>query len=417
MADTPAEFLSRIKPWIVAAARRSGVPASVLAAQAGLESGWGTSRLATANNLFGQKVIGSDPYANGQGDYPTQEWDAKLGQMVDVTASFYHYPSIEASVEAHADYITGRIGTPWVRQIYGGQHPVEAHEFAVWLVTPPRGYATDPQYPAKLESIIDRYGLRAWDQEEEPVGNIRDTLCNIADKAAAANIGYDQSQRRSWYNDSTGKITEGPSECDCSALTFGIWRLAGVPINGDTYTARMEQDIRAAGGTIIDVRGWSLDRIKATMKPGDAVGGPGHVVFVMRNGKVLSAEGDERGQSSGGQAGDQTGREVVIKDLYNRSKGWTIIGQPPGADLGVSSPVANQTWTHKVAGCKSLNVRKTPPTPAGLGEYFTTVSEGAKLNLVDPQGGVRAKGGAWWHEVVFEGGSRGWVNVNYITKI
>lgn len=41
--------------------------------------------------------------------------------------------------------------------------------------------------------------------------------------------------------------------------------------------------------------------------------------------RVGSARIDERGQLSGGQAGDQTGQEVAIEPWYLHSKGWVII--------------------------------------------------------------------------------------------
>lgn len=41
--------------------------------------------------------------------------------------------------------------------------------------------------------------------------------------------------------------------------------------------------------------------------------------------KIGHAESDEEKRSSGGRAGDQTGREVYVRDWYNRSKGWTNV--------------------------------------------------------------------------------------------
>lgn len=41
--------------------------------------------------------------------------------------------------------------------------------------------------------------------------------------------------------------------------------------------------------------------------------------------KIGSAAVDERGKYSGGKAGDQTGKEVRIKDFYVHSKGWVVL--------------------------------------------------------------------------------------------
>lgn len=44
--------------------------------------------------------------------------------------------------------------------------------------------------------------------------------------------------------------------------------------------------------------------------------------------KIGHAHSDENGRASGGAAGDQTSREVVIQDWYLRPGGWTIIFRP-----------------------------------------------------------------------------------------
>ena len=40
--------------------------------------------------------------------------------------------------------------------------------------------------------------------------------------------------------------------------------------------------------------------------------------------KIAHAVGDENGNGSGGRAGDQTGREVLVQNWYNRSGGWGV---------------------------------------------------------------------------------------------
>lgn len=56
---TQLEFISKVAPAAVEDMRKHRVPASLTIAQAILESGWGTSELATkANNLFGIKGTG-----------------------------------------------------------------------------------------------------------------------------------------------------------------------------------------------------------------------------------------------------------------------------------------------------------------------------------------------------------------------
>lgn len=37
------------------------------------------------------------------------------------------------------------------------------------------------------------------------------------------------------------------------------------------------------------------------------------------------AVGDERGKSSGGKAGNQTGQELRLQEWYKRAKSWTYV--------------------------------------------------------------------------------------------
>lgn len=167
--------------------------------------------------------------------------------------------------------------------------------------------------------------------------DIRSNICEWIDTADASNLGYDQGQRFSFLDKSNHRINRN-TETDCSALSSGIWWLAGAmtddAISHEPYTGNIEEYAVASNGSSRNIEGWSKDQIMSVWKPGDMILGPGHVVLVSNrkdssgNYMVLSAEGDERGQASGGQAGDQTGKEVVIKSMYMRSRGWTRILSP-----------------------------------------------------------------------------------------
>lgn len=49
---------------------------------------------------------------------------------------------------------------------------------------------------------------------------------------------------------------------------------------------------------------------------------------------IVTASIDERGKAYGGQAGDQTGREVFARTWYKYSGGWTEVYKPPSEVLG-----------------------------------------------------------------------------------
>ena len=46
---------------------------------------------------------------------------------------------------------------------------------------------------------------------------------------------------------------------------------------------------------------------------------------------IGSARIDERGKASGGQAGDQTGKEVSTQNWYDHSKRWIVLRPKDGA--------------------------------------------------------------------------------------
>lgn len=145
-------FLSQIKPGALETWKRSRVLPSVTAAQAAIESGWGSSYLTTAaNNLFGIK--GS--YHGQSITLPTQEW--VNGHYVTINAAFRKYPSWAASIEDHGDFLTSN-------SRYNNLLGVKDYRQVANLLQQD-GYATDPNYASTIISIVQQYGLQAWDQE------------------------------------------------------------------------------------------------------------------------------------------------------------------------------------------------------------------------------------------------------------
>ena len=150
--DSAAEqaFINEIAPWAMAAQRRYGVPASVTIAQAIDESGWGRSVLATRDhNLFGIK--GSGPA--GTDLVPTTEYQS--GQLVSQTSPFRMYHNIAESVDDHGKLLAT---SQYYRQAMADRHNPNAFATALTGV-----YATDPQYGAKLVSLMQHYDLYRYD--------------------------------------------------------------------------------------------------------------------------------------------------------------------------------------------------------------------------------------------------------------
>lgn len=150
-------FLSKIKDGCLASWEHGILP-SVSAAQAILESGWGESLLAQYpnHNLFGIKA--SLDWKGKGVDIPTQEYIN--GKFVTVAATFRKYDSWEESIRDHALFFSEN---NWRQSHYQNVIGEEDYKKAC-LALQAAGYATDPNYGAKLISLIESNHLNTWDE-------------------------------------------------------------------------------------------------------------------------------------------------------------------------------------------------------------------------------------------------------------
>jgi flagellar protein FlgJ len=141
------EFVRVVTPAAEKAAAQLGVDADLVVAHAALESGWGRSLPADASgrtsfNLFGIKA--DSRWSGSAATARTHEFTA--GRMEEVSASFRAYGSPEQSMQDYVDFLksnpryAGALNT-------GG----DATAFARGLQR--GGYATDPDYVAKLTAV------------------------------------------------------------------------------------------------------------------------------------------------------------------------------------------------------------------------------------------------------------------------
>lgn len=150
-------------------------------------------------------------------------------------------------------------------------------------------------------------------------------LQRAADQLAAvkvANAGYDQSQRRTFYDQKTLRLRPG-GELDCSMGCGWIAaQIAGELLDlADPFWSANFVRRLVETGLWREIKFAGLSQVR----PGDFVAGPGHVVFARDRSRWWSAESDERGRSSGGKAGWQPGEKVGYRKPYLRSRGWTSI--------------------------------------------------------------------------------------------
>jgi hypothetical protein len=145
--DTPQErYVKKYSQMAVQEMIRSGVPASITLAQGMLESGNGLSKLATkGNNHFGIKC-----HKGWEGKSMRQDDDAR-------NECFRVYPSVADSYKDHSDFLR-------YRDRYKFLFDLERTDYKGWAYGLKKaGYATDPNYPAKLIKYIEDYNLSRFD--------------------------------------------------------------------------------------------------------------------------------------------------------------------------------------------------------------------------------------------------------------
>ncbi|MDR2833564.1 MAG: LysM peptidoglycan-binding domain-containing protein [Streptococcaceae bacterium] len=246
-AASRAQYIENLAIHAVPVANRNGLWASVMMAQAILESNWGQSGLSSPphHNLFGVK--GS--FQGRSVTFPTREF--LNGQWVTINAAFRSYPSFTQSFEDYAFVIRNvNFGSG---PFYIGAWKAHSRSFrdaTAWL----QGrYATDPNYAALLNNIIVSNNLTRFDTMDGvgtgniPVNNVNtgnnnnnnsnsststsgtyrvvagDTLSRIA-----VNFGTSVANLKSWNNLKSDLIFVGQ--------TLQVQASGGTSTNNNTNT-------------------------------------------------------------------------------------------------------------------------------------------------------------------------------------
>lgn len=298
-------FLNTIKPFVIAAWSTSKVLPSVTAAQAGLESGWGTSALAKAPNynLFGVKATGSEPYVT----MPTQEWGS--GGYYTVYAKFRTYDSWEDCIAKRADFF---LGTEWRKNNYRYVIGETNYKKATQALKD-AGYATDPNYATSLNRVIEQYGLYSWDNEIDK-SEYEETVVSNVEKMIE------------WFELRRGKVRYsmayryGPNYYDCSSAVFNAMIYAGIRPKG-SLIGNTETLYSLEGSLLIPISFSEVRRgdiFVAGVKGGSA-NEFGHTGVYYGNNQIIHCNYADNGISVTGIAG-RTGSPLY----WYRIKGATV---------------------------------------------------------------------------------------------
>ena len=142
-------YIDKFAPIAQDEMRQYQIPASITLAQGILESGVGFGRLAVeGNNHFGIKC-----HRGWNGGKVFHDDDAK-GEC------FRTYDDPAESYRDHSVFLSGR-------QRYAFLFKLNKKDYIAWAKGLKKaGYATDPKYPKKIISIIERYKLYKYDSKK-----------------------------------------------------------------------------------------------------------------------------------------------------------------------------------------------------------------------------------------------------------
>ena len=147
--NTPSQYISFFNAVAINEMHLYGIPASITLAQGILESGSGKGRLARqANNHFGIKC---------------HTWNGEKIYHDDDKAQecFRKYKDPNSSYRDHSEFLANR-------KRYSGLFKLKITDYKGWAKGLRKaGYATDPKYPKKLISIIERYELYKYDKKSK----------------------------------------------------------------------------------------------------------------------------------------------------------------------------------------------------------------------------------------------------------
>jgi len=141
-----SDYVLQYKDIAIGNMKKYGIPASIILAQGILESGAGRGDLAVdANNHFGIKCH--------------KDWLGESVRHDDDSAQecFRKYKEASESYRDHALFLVGK-------NRYATLFTYEKDDYKAWAKgLRAAGYATDPNYPDKLISYIERYNLHQYD--------------------------------------------------------------------------------------------------------------------------------------------------------------------------------------------------------------------------------------------------------------
>lgn len=414
----PAAFISQICGYATEVAAANDLYASVMMAQAILESGWGASTLTTtANNMFGIK-------GSYNGQYVTMDTyeDDGSGNYYLISAKFRKYPSLKESFEDNA-YVLRNTSFSSGNYYYSGawkSNTTSYTQATAWL----QGrYATDTSYASKLNNLISTYNLTQYDTGSSNAGGGNRNETIVSDETAinqqmkttsSMNIRSDASTSASI----TGSLAANTTFTATATKT-------GTSVNGNTTWYKISGKGWVSGAYLTKVSTDSSNSNSGSGNTGSDNSNSGTTINkkmktteAMNIRSSASTSGSVVGSLSKGTTFTATSMKTGTS--VNGNKNWYYVSGKGWVSGAYLTEVTNNNASEaekednsssinqKMKTTAALNVRSDASTSSRV---VTTLGQGVTVTVTAKKNGTSVEGNKTWYYV----SGKGWVSGAYLT--
>lgn len=414
----PAAFISQICGYATEVAAANDLYASVMMAQAILESGWGASTLTTtANNMFGIK-------GSYNGQYVTMDTyeDDGSGNYYLISAKFRKYPSLKESFEDSA-YVLRNTSFSSGNYYYSGawkSNTTSYTQATAWL----QGrYATDTSYASKLNNLISTYNLTQYDTGSSNAGGGNSNETIVSDETAinqqmkttaSMNIRSDASTSASI----TGSLAANTTFTATATKT-------GTSVNGNTTWYKISGKGWVSGAYLTKVSTDSSNNNSGSGNTGSDNSNSGTTINkkmktteAMNIRSSASTSGSVVGSLSKGTTFTATSMKTGTS--VNDNKNWYYVSGKGWVSGAYLTEVTNNNASEaekednsssinqKMKTTAALNVRSDASTSSRV---VTTLGQGVTVTVTAKKNGTSVEGNKTWYYV----SGKGWVSGAYLT--
>lgn len=414
----PAAFISQICGYATEVAAANDLYASVMMAQAILESGWGASTLTTtANNMFGIK-------GSYNGQYVTMDTyeDDGSGNYYLISAKFRKYPSLKESFEDNA-YVLRNTSFSSGNYYYSGawkSNTTSYTQATAWL----QGrYATDTSYASKLNNLISTYNLTQYDTGSSNAGGGNSNETIVSDETA---INQQMKTTSSMNIRSDASISASITGSLAANTTFTATATkTGTSVNGNITWYKISGKGWVSGAYLTKVSTDSSNNNSGSGNTGSDNSNSGTTINkkmktteAMNIRSSASTSGSVVGSLSKGTTFTATSMKTGTS--VNGNKNWYYVSGKGWVSGAYLTEVTNNNASEaekednsssinqKMKTTAALNVRSDASTSSRV---VTTLGQGVTVTVTAKKNGTSVEGNKTWYYV----SGKGWVSGAYLT--